>query len=323
RVIGVASYDNTHVNGLPFFTVSPDDLGIGYQNAVAAPPAPTSGSFPLVRTGSQTSADDACAALPTGSLAGAVVLIRRGGCTFNQKANNAQIAGAAGVVLYNNALGRFGATVEGGPTINIPVVTIDFTEGNLLDSPLAAGPVTMTWTSQTGTFVNSSGNLISAFSSYGLAADLSMKPDLGAPGGLIRSTYPLERGGSAILSGTSMSSPHVAGSAALLLESNPFLKPEEVQTRLLNSADPQLWSLSPGLGFLDHVHRQGAGMVDVDDAILATTIVTPAQLPMGESEAGPRTHHLTIRNFGWKPVTYNLSYENALSTSGTIAITGF
>src|SRR5688572_3189386 len=44
KVIGVASYDNSHV-ALPIFTVSPDDTAIGYSNATAAAPPATSGSF--------------------------------------------------------------------------------------------------------------------------------------------------------------------------------------------------------------------------------------------------------------------------------------
>jgi hypothetical protein len=40
---------------------------------------------------------------------------------------------------------------------------------------------------------NPTGNLLSNFSSYGLTAELELKPNLGAPGGLIRSTYPRAR----------------------------------------------------------------------------------------------------------------------------------
>jgi hypothetical protein len=88
---------------------------------------------------------------------------------------------------------------------------------------------------------------------------------------------------------------------------------------LQNSADPKNWWGNPGLGFLDNVHRQGAGMLDIDDAILATTFITPAKLALGEGAAGPQTRTLTLRNAGAAAVTYNLSSVNALSTGGVIA----
>ena len=76
----------------------------------------------MARTGTPTTADDACVALPAGSLAGQAVLIRRGTCSFYIKASNAQSAGAAAVVLYNNAAGALNPTVAGTPPITIPVV---------------------------------------------------------------------------------------------------------------------------------------------------------------------------------------------------------
>ncbi len=71
KVIGVASFDNTDVV-LPVFTISPDNTKVGFTVAAAAPNPPTSGTFPMARTGTKTSTADACVALPAGSLAGKV-----------------------------------------------------------------------------------------------------------------------------------------------------------------------------------------------------------------------------------------------------------
>jgi minor extracellular serine protease Vpr len=321
KVIGVASFDNTFV-ALNIFTISPDDAPIGYGTATAAPLPPTSGSYPMARTGTSSSTADACSPLSM-DLTGHVALIRRGSCTFHIKSLNAQNAGAVAVVLYNNVPGRFSPTVAGTPPIVIPVVAISDVEGVLIDSRLAAGPVTMTWTDQQGSFPNPTGGLISSFSSYGLAPDLSLKPDIGAPGGSIYSTYPLERGGYATMSGTSMSSPHVAGAVALLLQAHPHTPSQAVRGILQNSADPRPWWGIPGGPYLDNVHRQGAGMLDIDDAILATTKIEPGKLALGESEAGPAVRTLTIENNGPDAVTYDLSYVNALSTGGSTFSPGF
>ena len=111
-----------------------------------------------------------------------------------------------------------------------------------------------------------------------------------------------------------MSSPHVAGAVALLLQAHPDLSAQSVRDVLQNSADPHNWWGDPTAGFLDNVHRQGAGMLDIDDAILATTVVTPAKIATGESQAGPFTQTLTVSNFGAAAVTYTLSHLPALAT---------
>jgi minor extracellular serine protease Vpr len=180
KVIGVASFDNSHVE-LATFTVSPDNTPIGYANAAAAPPAPTSGTLPLARTGTPTTNGDGCVNAPApGSMTGKAVLIRRGSaattCGFYDKALAAQNAGAAAVILYNNVAGRFSPTVAGAVPITIPVVAISDTEGVLINNRIAAGGATMTWTANTGTFVNPTGGRISSFSSYGLSPDLAFKP---------------------------------------------------------------------------------------------------------------------------------------------------
>jgi minor extracellular serine protease Vpr len=322
KVIGVASVDNTYVT-LNTFTVTPASLTIGYANATGSPLAPTSGSLPLAKTGTPASTADGCTPLPAGSMNGMAVLIRRGTCTFYVKAYNAMQAGASAVVLYNNSAGRFSPTVAGSPAITIPVVAVSDAEGVAINTAINAGAQTLNWQSGVGSFANPTANLISSFSSYGLSPDLALKPDLSAPGGLIYSTYPLEAGGYTTISGTSMASPHVAGAVALLLEARPNTSPQEVRGILQNSADPKVWSLSPGSGLLDHAFRQGAGLLDIDDAILATTKITPAKIATGEGESGPFAQMLTLKNNSASDVTYDLSYVNAISTGGTIATSFF
>lgn len=315
NVIGVASYDNTHVTQASF-TVSPDATAIGYSAASGAPAAPTSGSLLMSKSGTTTTTNDGCTALDAAAHVGKAVLIRRGTCSFYQKAFNAQAAGAAAVVLYNNVAGVLNPTVAGAPPITIPVVAVTATSGALLDGRIAAGDTTLTWTDEVTSVPQATGGLISGFSSFGMAADLSLKPDIGAPGGSIFSTVPLDQGGYGTISGTSMSSPHVAGAVALFLQSQSKrgYPAKAVRDRLQNSADPTLWNLNPALGFLDNAHRQGAGLLDIDDAILATVEVSPGKLSLGESEAGPQTRTLSIRNKGVSSVTLNLSHVAAIST---------
>lgn len=314
KVISVASFDNISARQR-YFTASPDGLKVGFNQATGSPQAPSSGSLPLGRVGTATSVDAACLPLPAGSLAGQAALIRRGGCTFYIKAINAQNAGAAAVVIYDNiSAAPLNPTVAGTPSVNIPAVGTTKAFGDLLDARLASGPVELTWTSETDSFPNVAGGLLSSFTAWGLSPDLQLKPDIGAPGGSIWSTYPLEGGGYASISGTSMASPHVAGAAALLLQSAPNTKPQQVARILQNSAVPKNWSGNPGLGFLDAVHRQGAGLLRIDDAVTAATRIEPGKLSLGEGTSGPTTHAITLKNTGKTAVTYTLSFVNGVST---------
>jgi len=307
KVIGTASFDNSHTV-LPYFTV--DSTAIGYVPMTYAGPTPTSGTEEIVYVGL------GCNGYPyLADPAGKVALIERGDCSFYDKALNAINAGATGVVVHNHSPGVVNGTLGVPIDGTTPVVGISLGDGLFIRAQ--AAPTEMTWTDQQDSFPSLTGGLISSFSSYGLAPDLSVKPDIGAPGGDIYSTLPLEQGGYGIKGGTSMASPHVAGAAALLLQAKPKTPSQVVRSILQNSADPALWSLAPGYGLLDHVHRQGAGMVDIDDAILATTKIEPGKIAVGEGEAGPQSFVLKVQNDGYDAVTYDLSYVSSVATTGT------
>jgi len=315
KVIGVASFDNAQRS----FTVG--STPYGYNAATGAPLPPSSGSLPMAKTGTTTTVDDACVALPAGSLTGMAVLVRRGTCSFFIKATNAQTAGAAAVVLYNNAAGALAPTVAGTPAITIPVVAITAEQGAVLNTAIGAGATTLNWGAAYVSYPFGTGGLISGFSSFGMTAELGLKPNIGAPGGAILSTYPLELGGTATLSGTSMSAPHVAGAVALILEAKPNIPAGQMVSRLQNVADPKNWSGNAALGLLDHSFRQGAGMLDVVGTVTATATVSPSQISTGESASGSYVQTLTVRNLSLSPASYDIGHVAGVA-SGPNTTTG-
>jgi subtilisin family serine protease len=318
-VIGVASLDNSHVE-LRTFTAEPDDASFGYIQASASPEAPTSGTQPLTRLGPTTTADDGCNTSttrpPAGSLTGKVVLIRRGTCTFHEKVLNAQNAGAIGAVLYNNVPGQFAATVTGPVAITIPAVSVSDVDGANLAGRIATpltGTVDITWTDELATFVNLTAGRASSFTSWGMTPSLGLKPDIAAPGGLIKSTWPMEQGGFSTISGTSMAAPHVSGAAALYLEAHGPINGKDLRTIFQNSADPAL--AAPGVAGFESVHRQGAGMIDIDDAIEADTLITPGKFSLGEGTS--EAFQLTVKNNGATSRDYSVVHQNGRVVLGT------
>ncbi len=322
KVIGTASFENTHIN-VHSFIANPGGRKIGYtlltgSGVPGPPPPPTNGTSPeIVFVG--RGCVDGNLTLPGNqedpylvNPAGKVALITRGVCSFNEKYARAAAAGAAGVIIENNAPGIFFGGFTTG--LNIFGIAISQADGTALK---VTPPPTATWTDEMIDVANPTAGRASSFSSYGLTAELDFKPDIGAPGGFIRSTVPLEMGAYETISGTSMASPHVAGAVALLLEAKPATPPALVRTILQNSADPIAFSGS----FLEVVHRQGAGMLDVDDAIAADTLVTPGKLALGEGTGGTRT--ISITNNSGASVTYALGHQRALATAGSTFAPGF
>ena len=318
-VIGTASVENTAIAG-PAFQITPHDTMVGtglvgFNTATGAPVTPITGAFPLARTGTLATANDACNPLPAGSLTGQIALVRRGTCGFFIKATNVQAAGAVGAVLYNNAIGALNPTVAGTPAITIPVVAITAADGAAINTQMDAGAVTLTWGTGVASSVNPLANTLSSFSSLGLTTELGFKPDIAAPGGSIYSTWPLELGAYASLSGTSMASPHLAGTVALLLQARPGLSATDVRDILQNNAVPEL-APAPNGAVADNVHRQGAGLVHIDAAVLNLVRATPGKIALGESQSGPVTTAISLTNDGMTSITYDITHVPALSTTG-------
>jgi minor extracellular serine protease Vpr len=307
-VIDVASVDNLKQYA-PAFRIAPDDRGVIYIPGNGSAPVPSGGTLPIARTGTVTSTDDACSPLPsTTDLQGKVALVRRGTCTFLTKATNVAAAGAAGMAVYSNDDTFFGIPFV--PGIQIPVVYISRPDGELINARLDAGPVSLTW-GFLAALPNPTAGQLSSFSSDGLAADLSLKPDIAAPGGSILSTWPLEKARYAVLSGTSMASPHVAGAAALYLQAHPGTRARDVRAAFQNSADP----VPRQDGSVEPLARQGAGLIDIDDAILATTQIQPGKLSLGDDDSAAE-QPLTIVNHGRSAVKYALSKTDAPALAG-------
>jgi minor extracellular serine protease Vpr len=318
-IISVASADNTEQLTNVFAVEQLDDT-IPYLNMSDAPAPPRDGvSDPLVAAGrgcvDTGSAEDDVLDPDHGDLSGSTALLVRGLCTFQQKYQGAVAAGATGVIIYNNGAGLFAG---GGITATDDVwaAAISDSNGAALLEVLDEETVTLEFTDDSVSTPNPTGGLVSSFSSFGQEVELEFGPSVMAPGGLITSTYPLASGGYAMLSGTSMAAPHVAGAVALLLEAEGDLDPIAVRDRLQNTAEPAPWSLNPGVGLLDHTFRQGAGMIQIDRAILTEQHVTPGQIAVGDGLDSVDTS-VTVSNTTDEDVTYRIDHEFGLEVVGS------
>jgi len=205
--------------------------------------------------GSTGTTSDACQALVNGDeLSGNIALIQRTGCLFEDMVKNAEDAGAIAAVVYNNAGDPI---IMNGTTgvADIPALMIGQADANLILAELDEGiEVSVVLDKSFLLTTDDTGNVMASFSARGPAPvpDI-LKPDVTAPGINILAGFTPDAANAAsgenfaFLSGTSMSTPHVAGVAALLIQAHPNWTPSAIKSALMTSARQDVLA-SAGLG---------------------------------------------------------------------------
>ena len=226
---------------------------------------------------------------------GKVVFCSRGTTSFFEKAEAAVAAGAIATIIYNNEPGVINLDLS-DYTKTEPCISITQDAGKYIreNSVDAGGYFTgkITVSKKTAIVHNDSETLtISEFSSWGIPGDLSMKPEIIAPGGSI---YSLNGAVSAtdqyeLMSGTSMAAPQVSGIAALVkqyIEENELSQPgitdrALAQSLMMSTATP----LKDANGNYYPILQQGAGLANTAAATSADSYITVDGMPDGKVKA--------------------------------------
>jgi subtilisin family serine protease len=198
-------------------------------------------------SGTGTTADACEPLINDTEISGNIAFIERGGCNFDIKIQNAGDAGAVAAVIYSIA-GDPIVMNGNAALVDIPAVMIGQADGNLIVAEIEAGnDVTAVLEKSLLLTEPETGNVMATFSARGPGPVRDIvKPDVSAPGVNILAGFTPETANSmpdetfAYLSGTSMSTPHVAGVAALLMQAHPEWGPSAVKSALMTSARQDL-----------------------------------------------------------------------------------
>lgn len=222
------------------------------------------------------------ALLDPAKVAGKIVVCDRGNNVLVNKSANAKAAGAAGVVIAN--VPAFANTII-NQAHTLSTVHVTTANGDVIKSYIANNPA--------GTA--SLGNLQAIQDTTVAAPAMSdsssrgpnqgnlnlLKPDIAAPGSAILAAYTPDytiaehdamiatgqvgRPNYALLSGTSMSSPHIAGIAALLMHKYPSWSPAAIRSAMMTSTKSVFNTLT-GVQQGALPWGQGAGFVQPNGA---------------------------------------------------------
>ncbi len=266
-------------------------------------------------------------------LTGKLVFCSRGGSSFTDKANVAMELGAMGVVVYNNEPGGIYMNLS-GYRYTAPCVSICQADGAAVKAagkaqatqgglPYYTGTISIHKGMAVG-YWNTPYRNISSYSSWGVPGDLSLKPEITAPGGNIYSVNGL--GGSdayEVMSGTSMAAPQVTGMMALLqqyilengLHQDGITDRALAQSLLMSTAEPLIEYAS---GNYYSLLAQGAGQAAVDRAVRTPTYLLVEGQPDGKVKAelgddpdrtGRYTFRFSLKNLTDNALDYTLSAD--------------
>jgi subtilisin family serine protease len=321
NVITAGASTNQHFIGQAFTYPSSGGTTIGA--AVGEFAALSTNSYNLSDT-----ASNGCASV-SNAVTGKLAIINRGVCTFSQKVANAKSAGAVGVLIVNNVAGDPIAMARtAGFDDNIPAVMIGLKEGVALR---ASGATTASATAVLQDIVSSNADILAGFSSQGpTTPDLLIKPDATSVGVNVLSsitcvgkadTCPGDGSGWAFFSGTSMATPHFAGSSAVLLQLHPDWSPDQVKSALVNTSDRVIKDAKTGTMDVGPT-AQGAGRENLSNAAEATIFFEPDSASFGKvssSNNNPASFPITVSNTTGAGQTLSLAARKfAPSTSPSL-----
>jgi minor extracellular serine protease Vpr len=279
----------------------------------------------------------ACSALAAGSLTGKIALVSRGTCTFSTKIRNAQNAGAVAVLVGNNVGGGpIAMGTDGTPNQpTIPAYMLSLADAGAVK---ASDGTAVTIGATLQYFQNAANsNIMAGFSSQGPTfVDFRVKPDVVSPGVNVLSSIPHQFCAAppcwAFFQGTSMATPHLAGSAAVILGQHPGWSAAQVRSAIVNTADQGVIMNSSGLSTATDVNLIGAGRDDVNSATHAAVALDPVSVSFGSVPSGsgqtrtftvalstlngPAATSVSVTNQTGNGVSFSASLSN-----GTITVT--
>ena len=261
-------------------------------------------------------ASNGCSSVASGA-SGNLAIINRGTCTFSQKVANAKAAGAVGVLIINNVAGDPIAMARtAGFDDNIPAVMIGLKEGAALR---ASSATSASATDVLQDIVSTNADILAGFSSQGpTKPDLLIKPDATSVGVNVLSSItcvgkgagcPGDGSGWAFFSGTSMATPHFAGSAAVLLGLHPGWSPDQVKSALVNTSDRVVKDAKTGTMDVGPT-AQGAGRENLGVAAEASIFFEPDSASFGKissSNGAPSSFPITVSNPTGAGQTFSLA----------------